>query len=402
MSEPTPSGPSARRAIGLVTRKEIRSRITSRAFLVVTIILTIAPVGLILALKFLSGGESTSTVGFTQTSTELADPLVAAGQSVGEKITTSTVPDQDTGERQVRDGDLDALVVGLPDQVHVIVHKDIKENLNNAFGVLARQRAVDNEIAKVGGDPESADRAIATARPDITRQEPPSGTETQRLVFGSVTSVLIYIGLLLYGQGVARGVVEEKANRIVELLLTGIRSWQLMLGKVIGAGVVGFAQLLVTGIVGVGAGLATGVLSVSSSAVIGAAAWGLLWFVLGFIIFALIFAAAGSLVSRQEDADSAIGPPMMLLIVPFVLGQSILPADPDNAFMRVLSLIPLFSPTLMPIRIAIGVPFWEIALSVALTVGLLALMIVLTGRVFRNAILRTGTKIKFRDALRAG
>ena len=108
--------------------------------------------------------------------------------------------------------------------------------------------------------------------------------------------------------------------------------------------------------------------SFPASIAVGAAGWAVLWFLLGYLVYALLFAALGALVSRQEDVAGVTAPALMLIVLPYVLGISILPADPENQFLAIASLIPVFAPTLMPMRIAMGVaPGWQVALSVSLT-----------------------------------
>jgi hypothetical protein len=150
-----------------------------------------------------------------------------------------------------------------------------------------------------------------------------------------------------------------------------------------------------------GAALLSGTMRMPASMLTGAAAWGIVWFLLGFLVYALLFATTGSLVSRQEDAGSVVGAVLILIIVPYVLGISILPADPENGLLRILSLIPFFSPTLMPMRTALGVPGWELGTALALTVLLAVAMIGLAGRVYSNAVLRMGSRIRLSDAWRA-
>lgn len=112
--------------------------------------------------------------------------------------------------------------------------------------------------------------------------------------------------ILLFGMYVAMGVVEEKSSRVVELLLSTLRPLQLLWGKIIGIGAVGLLQLAAYGVVGVGAALATDTLTITGTA-LGVFASTLGWFVLGFAFFAVLYAAAGSMVSRQEDVNSTSG-----------------------------------------------------------------------------------------------
>jgi ABC-2 type transport system permease protein len=115
-----------------------------------------------------------------------------------------------------------------------------------------------------------------------------------------------------------------------------------------------------------------------------------------------MFAALGALVSRQEDVGGVTAPATILVVLPYVLGISILPADPENQFLAWLSVVPLFAPTLMPMRIAMGAaPLWQVVLATALTVGLVLLLVWLAGRIYTNAVLRTGSRVRLRDAFRS-
>lgn len=129
--------------------------------------------------------------------------------------------------------------------------------------------------------------------------------------------------------------------------------------------------------------------------------WVIVWFLLGYAMFALVFAACGALVSRQEDVGAVVTPITMVVVLGFVAGISVLPGDPGNEGMRVLSLIPIFAPTLMPMRLAIGgVPAWEADLAVVAALAFVPMLVWLSGRIYRNAVLRTGMRVKLGDALR--
>ena len=233
--------------------------------------------------------------------------------------------------------------------------------------------------------------AIAGANVQVTALEPATEYQAERVVLGLAAGILVYLALMIYGQTVAQGVVEEKTSRVVELLLATVRPWQLMLGKVAGIGAAGLVQMTLVVGAGIGAGLATGALTMPSTLAVSTAVWAVVWFVVGFLMYALLFAAAGALVSRQEDVGGVTAPILMLIIVPYVIGISVLPADPTNQLAKVLSLIPFFSPTLMPVRIAMGVAApWEIALTLMLSVGLTVSLVTITGRIYANSVMRTG------------
>jgi ABC-2 type transport system permease protein len=382
--------------VGLVARREIRTRMRSKGYLIITGIMVVSIIGIIIAIKVIAA-SSAQQVGVVDSS--LAGPLRSAASAVGVDVTVRTVPSRAVGEQQVKSGKLDAFVAGPP--FSVVVKKNLPDDMRASLNVLARQQVLNDQIARAGGNPAAVNAAVASASVHVSTLEPASRFRGERIAVGVIAGILVYLALMIYGQTVAQGVVEEKASRIVEILLTAIRPWQLMFGKVIGIGVAGLTQMFAVAAVGVAASLSSGTMKMPASLLTGAAVWALVWFLLGFLVYALLFAAMGSLVSRQEDAGSVVGPVLMLIIVPYVLGISILPSDPDNGLLRILSLIPFFSPTLMPMRVALGVPAWELAVALVLTVLLVVALVGFAGRIYSNAVLRMGTRIRLSDAWRA-
>jgi ABC-2 type transport system permease protein len=405
MSVPVPDvRMSPASAVGLVASREISTRVKSKAFRVSTVIMLLLIVVGIVVIKLVSGGSGAdSTVGYTSATAGLSAPLKAGGQAVDEKIDTVQVADEATGRAKLADGSLDALLTGDGKSVHVQVKKDLDGKLANVLQLLSQQVAVNQQVTALGGNPAQFQAAIASAKfVEDPPLEQPYDYNGQQLVLGIVAGILIYLSLMINGQTVAQGVVEEKTSRVVELLLSTIKPWQLMAGKVLGIGVVGLIQMLVIGIGGVAAGLATNVLTISVSAAVGTVVWLVVWYLLGFFMYSIVFAALGALVSRQEDVGGAVMPALMFVIAGYVIGISVLPSDPGNTFVEVLSVIPVFSPTLMPMRLAMGgVPVWEAVVSVGLVVLLIPGLIWLAARIYRNAVMRTGAKVKLRDALRA-
>jgi ABC-2 type transport system permease protein len=387
-------------AIRLVAGREVTTRLRSRAFRIFTAIMIVVVVGFLLAFKLL-GNIGGHTVAFTSSTGVLSSPFQSVATAVGTKVTVSTV-DQTQGEQMVRDGKLDALVTGDPAAFQVVVRKDLNDNLRNAFTVLARQIALNRQLVQAGANPASVSEAVNSATFDVQRLQPAPPFQTQRLILGVIVGILVYVSLLVYGQLVAQGVVEEKSSRVVEMLLTTIRPWQLMLGKVAGIGLVGLLQLVVVATVGVVVGTVSHAVTFPTSIAASAAGWAVAWFLMGFVAYALMFAGLGALVSRQEDVASATTPAMMVIAVPYILGISILPQAPDNQVLAVASVIPLFAPTLMPMRIAIGsaTPL-EITLSIGLTLAMIVALVWLAGRIYANAVLRMGSRVHLRDALRA-
>ncbi|MFD2417058.1 ABC transporter permease [Amycolatopsis pigmentata] len=388
--------------IRLVAGREIRTRLRSKAYRISTLVLLIVIVALAVVMKFIGGTVSQTTVGYTPSNAQLAASVQAGAKALGQNVTTTPVPDETAGQAKVGDGSLDALLTGDGKAVRVVVKKDLDQKLRNVLTVAAGQLALNQQITALGGDPARVGAAVAAAGVDVRALQKPYDYNGQQLVLGIIAGILIYLSLMMNGQAVAQGVVEEKTSRVVELLLAAIRPWQLMTGKVLGIGAVGLLQMAVIGVVGVAAGLATGVLTISASAAVGTVIWLIVWYLLGFLMYSIVFAGLGALVSRQEDVGGAVSPALVFVIAGYVIGISILPSNPGSPLAEVLSIIPVFAPTMMPMRLAMGgVPLWEAGLSVVLVAALIPVLIWASARIYRNAVLRTGAKVKLGEALRA-
>jgi ABC-2 type transport system permease protein len=212
--------------------------------------------------------------------------------------------------------------------------------------------------------------------------------------------LILYGQLLTYGYWVAAGVVEEKASRVVEVILSTIRPRTLLAGKVIGIGLLGLGNLLLTVGIGLAVAQLTGAIEVDSS-IIGAAALALAWFIVGYAFYACAFACAGALVPRQEELQSTMTPLTLTILVAFFVAFAVLD-DPDGALAHVTAFIPMTAPITMPPRIVTGdAPPWEIVASLAATIGASIALIPLAARIYEGGILRTGSALKLREAWRA-
>lgn len=393
-------GGDALRTFYLISRREFLTRVRSRFFLVGTAVLMVLLAGYIVlqALVF-SRAVTTVKVGFVGDSQALAQPLKAAAGTESLKIETQLARDLGTGEDQVRAGTLDVLVSGDPTGPDVAVKDQLNPTVAATLAGLVRQVALDRAIASSGADAVAIDAKVAGARIHLVVLDPNAAMKTQREVVGIFVAVLLYVALVIYGQIVASGVVEEKANRIIEILLSSVRPRQLLLGKVVGIGLMGFLQLLLLGAVALVAGTQTQVIDVPTvgvTAVLG----GLLWFVLGFIFYALVFAAGGSLVSRQEDLGAVTGPISMLIVGTYLAFFWVV-ANPDNPLGVLLSMIPPFAPLLMPARMATGdAQAWQVVVATILTIAAIAAMNALAARIYSNSVLRVGSRVKLLEAWR--
>ncbi|MGY4643178.1 ABC transporter permease [Cellulomonas sp. URHB0016] len=388
-------------AIRMIAGREIRFRLTSKAFVWTTVALVAAVVLGGVAAGVLGDRETpTQHVGLTSATADAADQIVATGAAVGVTIETQEVASEVAGHALLKSGELDALVTSTSPALTVEVHQSLGDALAPVLGSLAQQLALGSAVNDLGGDPASVAADIAAAEPVVTSLEPPDTVDGAQVVAGYIAGILLFLSLMTAGQLVAQGVVEEKSSRVVELLLATVRPWQLMAGKVLGIGVIGLIQIVAVVASGVATALAFGLVDSSSIDLGATAAWAVAWFAIGFAMYALVLAALASLVSRQEDVSSVISPVIGLMVLPYILGISIAPWDPDNPLIVWLSFVPFFSPLLMPIRIALdAVALWEVLLAAGLCLALIPVLVWFAGRVYSNAVLHSGGRVRLKDAL---
>jgi ABC-2 type transport system permease protein len=281
----------------------------------------------------------------------------------------------------------------------VAVKDDLNSTVEQILNALVKQQALRNALASAGANPAAIESQVAAASIHTVYLDPQAAIKTQRQIVGIFVAVLLYVSLVIYGQLVASGVVEEKANRVIEILLATVRPRQLLIGKVLGIGAVGLLQLVLLGIVALIAVSRTQVISVPDVGVVSVVA-GLFWFVVGFLFYALIYAAGGSLVSRQEDIGSVTGP-LAMLIVGTYLAFFWVEANPDNPIGIFLSMLPPFAPILMPARIATGdAQLWQVVVAAALAIASIVALNALAARIYSNSVLRIGTRVPILEAWR--
>lgn len=403
MTASTPRDFRASRAVWLVGRREFLVRVRTKAFVIGTVLVLAAIAGYVLFIRFVANEQSTTTVAVTPDAVAVSSTLASSASALDRRIVVTKVADRAAGERLLRSGDADVLLLGgaTGTRVTLVGKDDVPDRVQGLVDNVLRAQALNAQIERAGVDPAAVRAAVDSAHADVTTLEPSDPQRVQRLVLGVAIAALLYGSLVFVGQAVAQGVVEEKASRVVELLLSTIRPWQLLLGKVLGLGAVGLLQMLIISGVGLAAATGLGVLDIGGVAA-GTLVVGLGWYLLGLLLYATVYAAVGALVSRQEEVNGVIAPLTMTIVVTFVVSVNLMLANPESTLVTTLSLLPPFAPILMPARIAIGVaPAWQVAASVALAVLAIIALTWLAGRVYSNAVLRTGARVRLRDALRA-
>ncbi|MFC5284840.1 ABC transporter permease [Pedobacter alpinus] len=250
-------------------------------------------------------------------------------------------------------------------------------------------------------------------------------------IVGFLSAFLIYLSLFIYGTQVMRGVIEEKTSRIIEVIVSSVKPFQLMLGKILGIGAVGLTQFLLWIILSTGLStLAAGYFTSSKSAQIEGVSkenqeivkvasetnkveaflkaadtinfpyilstFGF-YFLGGYLLYSALFAAVGSAVDSETETQQFMLPITLPLIFTFILGMNVIVNNPDSSLSFWLSIIPLTSPIAMMIRIPFGVPGWQLALSMVLLVAGFIFTTWVASRIYRVGILMYGKKITYKE-----
>lgn len=310
--------------------------------------------------------------------------------------------DLDRLDREVLDGRLDAyLVVPAEAAERPVAAEYHSKNLGSIAALQLVEQAVGERLArhrleKAGIEPSTVRRL--SENPDLKSVTVPRGSAPRSVgaaVFVTILgAMLVYTMLIFYGQIVLRGVLEEKTNRVVEVIVSSIHPDELMAGKILGIGAVGMVQVGLWALVA--ANLSLQGIAVLDGAAVNIPASFLAaflgYFVLGFFLYATIFAGIGAAFDSDQDAQQPAMIAIAFVVVPmFFLGHVI--SDPSGTMTVVLSLVPFFAPILMMMRIAVGAPpAWQVALSVVLLVGTTVLGALVAGRIYRVGVLMYGKK----------
>lgn len=275
--------------------------------------------------------------------------------------------------------------------------------LQRSVSRALREVVTTERLKKAGLTAESIDHVLSPTAVEIEPLRVEDGPAGLRQALGFVFAMALYVMFIVYGQMIARGVLEEKTSDIVEILVSSLRPWEMMLGKILGIGAVGLSQVAIwVAVIGIAS-----VLGMASAAPALAelgldlsrvafpwdlVVWSMVFFFTGYLLYSGVFAAAGAMVTSEQDIQQVLIP----ALIPIVLPILVLPAamqTPDATWVVVMSLIPFFSPILMPMRVAAShVPLWQSLLAVALLLVTTYLLARAAGRIYRMGILMKGKR----------
>lgn len=427
----------------LIIQREYASIVAKKSFIVSTLLVPLLMIGLCVVPALLAGLSSSE-----MRTVAIVDETGRFGKDIldNDEYTFTLMPDVAPNNAELREkfrtdtAGLYAIVV-IPAnveqtaQISVFSEKTVNHSLT---------RLLENDLDKALSDAKIAsynipelDKIVAESRVEVSvkgytwgddDQEQTSSTEIAMAV-GIGLSFLTYMFVLMYGAMIMSSVVEDKTNRIVEVIVSSCRPMELMFGKVLGIGLVGLTQILIWAVIlgiglfgislaGIAAASPSDMIADASAAATSASGefaeilqavmavnWMqilgvfVLYFIGGYLLYAALFAGFGSAVDQQSDASQFMTPVMMIIVLALVIGESCM-ESPDSTLGVVCSYIPFTSPIVMMVRLPYDVPAWEVSLSLLLLYATAATLVWLASRIYRRGILMYGHKASFRDLLR--
>ena len=378
----------------------------------------------------LSIDETSKKIAVVDQTGQLSEKIIASDKSVY-FATTKSIEEL---KKEILEGSLDAFLL-IPKNIEIEGSATIYTQGGGGIGLIEKTENILSELIRekrltnAGVDKSVIDlveKKVNINTVKVTKEGVQKDYTEFYSIFGYILGFMLYILMFSYGALVMRGVINEKANRIIEILNSSASAMEIMMGKIFGIAAVGLLQVLVWIILVILVSLFAGPIvntfvgqpdltNVNSLNMpnstpttpfeippipIGTWVAFIYFFLAGYFLFSALFAAIGSAVDQEEDAAQLQTPITMPLIIPILFMPAIM-GNPDSPLAVILSLIPFFSPILMTARIAAtSVPLWQISLSVILTLITLYFSIWIASKIYRIGILRYGKKPQFKDLIR--
>ncbi|MDO8147856.1 ABC transporter permease [Isoptericola sp. b515] len=381
----------------LVMQREIVTRAMNRAFVVGLVVSLVVIVALAAFFAWQANRVDTTTVAVSSDDTAAVAAVTSAGELAADEggndeIDVLEVADADAARRALAAGDADAWL-------HPGDDGWVLAGQGEPGGSVERFVAAAVEQQVVAANAEAAGTSVTelSAGAELTTEAlEPDAVGEQALFFATLAlSFLFFAGAITSGNMIASSVVEEKQSRLVEIIATAIPLRQLLAGKILGSSVIAVGQNLLfagIGLVAVSASPVSMALPALSTSLI----WFVVFFTVGFLALAALYAVAGALASRAEDLQYTATPMTFL-----VMGVYFVTFSASGAFLTVLSYVPIASVVAMPARVlARDAAWWEPVVSLVLLAGFAAAALLVSERAFRGSLLQTGGRVSWRQALR--
>ena len=418
------------RTLSILAAREYMSRLTSRGFIIGTIFGVLGIIGL----SFISGIGSWFSGNFT-TSLALVGPDPAVTQMLAQQLRddykVKVQPYSATGptidprlKSDVVSGKYDAALVAYRNHDGSLAFAYYPVKSASLEDQSLKHKLLETVVATdfKGTNRSAVQRAINFPL-TITNLNPRYKTASEAFLAQALVYfllLLLYIAVIMYGVYVGSGVVEEKSNRVMEIMIGAVRPGQLLAGKILGIGALALTQMFIFGLAAgsmlvlVGLHLASSIQTVSpapaaahnaplaiATVPLSMIAFLIVFFLLGFFSYATLFAGVGALASKTEDVQTSNGPFVFPIIVAYMLSIFAL-QDPDKPLFVWASLVPLISPMLMFTRVATTtVPIWQIGVSIGLSLVFIWVATLLAAKLYRVGVLMYGKPLSPKEILRA-
>jgi len=372
MNARIPAAPSTAQSVWLVAEREIGSRLRSKAFVISTAILFLAALAAVVWGGFAAGSSQGITVAVTSAT---ADAV------------------RDVDGLDVTDADSAAAAIALVEDGTVsaalVPSDEVPDAAAPASGTF--------DYTIVGNDEvPSGLLPLLSQSPDVHLLDPASTDFLLRYFVALGFGIVFLLAASTFGGTIAQSVVEEKQTRVVELLISAIPVRALLAGKVIGNTILAMAQIVVLAAIAV-VGLTVTGQDLVLTGLGGPLVWFAVFFFFGFVLLASLFAAAGAMVSRQEDIGSTTAPLTMLVMLPYFL---VIFFNDNPVVMTVMSYVPFSAPVAMPLRLYLGEAlWWEPLVSLLVLIATCVAAILVGARIYSGSLLRMGARVKLTEAL---
>jgi ABC-2 type transport system permease protein len=392
--------------VGLIARREFVERGRSRVFIGVLVGSMLLILAGMFAVSLVGRPAPSATVTVAgQGPAGLADEVQRVAADMGVDVVVVDSASVEQARQAVESGSVDAalvdgdtiLAVGAPSP-------SVDAVLRGAATASARVVAA-QELGLSEAAVNTVIQPVVVVVEDLGTSGPVDELAVARGLAAFMSVVILFVLVMAFGQFVGSAVVEEKQTRVAELVLAKVSTAAMLIGKVLGVGGLGLVQLVILGLT-----YACGLWAFGDGSAgldlfrlgIGSLAWMGLWFVLGYAMYSFVFATMGATVSRLEDLQSLTYVPSVLLLPAYAVAAASLTGS-ASPLLAPMSMVPIWSPLLMPFRIVTGdAAWWEVAVALVGSAAFIGFLVWFGARVYRGAALRTGGRVGLREAYRAG
>ncbi|QLH20559.1 ABC transporter permease [Streptomyces sp. Rer75] len=379
----------------IVTAREIAVKLRDRGFLVSTLVTLALIVGAIGLQVYLASTAGKVTIAATGTrSTQIVRQAQALADRADQDVTIKFHQEssQEAVESAVTSGKADAGLVPSAEGWLLVGDTGIDDTAATWLGAAVQNTAMADNASNAGTSLGTLTKDSALGHKLLSPESTPESVVRMATFF---FGFLFYLAAVMLGVALATSIVEEKQNRIVEIIASSIRLRDLLIGKIVGHTMLALVQMAAFSAAGAIGLIATGHHDVLSQITVGLS-WFLAYYLVGIAVLACVFAAAGAIAGRSEDIQSTTTPVNMVAALVLIAGITA-----SGTAQTVLSYVPLTSTITMPIRIIGGdVSWWEPIVSMLISLFAAAGVVGLSERIYRRALMQTGGKLSFRQALK--